>query len=97
MLLDVNLYIPIIRSFLNFIHVDFNYILMSFIFMMYCSIEILQDSSIFIEELDCVLHVGVFPEPDSDLCFALRANLFQPTASPNFFTILVISLMLAGI
>ncbi len=97
MLLDVNLYIPIIRSFLNFIHADFKYLLMSSIFMMYCSIEIVQDWSTFVEELDCVLDVGVFPEPDSDLCFALRADLFQPAASPNFFTIPVISLMLAGI
>jgi hypothetical protein len=64
---------------------------------MYCSIEILQDWSTFVEELDCVLDVGVFPEPDSDLCFALRADLFQPAASPKIFTIPVISLMLAGI
>jgi hypothetical protein len=54
---------------------------------MYCSIEILQDWSTFVDELDCVLDIGVFPEPNSDLCFALRVDLFQPTASPKFFTI----------
>jgi hypothetical protein len=64
---------------------------MSSILMMYCSIEILQDWSMLVEELDCVLNVGVFPKPDSDLCFALMANLFQPTASPY------LCLMLAGI
>jgi hypothetical protein len=55
-----------------------NCFLISSIFIMYRSITIFQDCCILVQELGCVPWVLVFLKLDSNLCFAVKANLFNP-------------------
>jgi len=64
--------------FFTFILVHLKKFLMSSIFIMYWSIEFFQNCSVLVQNLGCVPWALVFLKLDSKLCFALKANLFNP-------------------